>query len=239
MVNGSSILSSNWSEWRTFNFTPETFKLFLSHTPATDSNSLHNHSVALEHHVANTRRQLQLLLQSYYASDTTLEVLLYSLLFVLGAVGNLFLLAQLLGWKQRKSRANLLFLHLTLADLLVVLIIIPKEIFWRLTFSWRASEALCKLLHYLGSFSLYLSSFMIVSIGLNRFRAFVNPLSFHREHEHNLLLLFGSYLLSSLMSIPQVSLHLSFWFSVTIHIPSIQSPLFSQLLYFIFFFLGF
>lgn len=163
-----------------------------------------NRSQQLLAHVATSRRQLQLLLQSYYASDTTLEVLLYSLLFVLGALGNLFLLAQLLGWKQRKSRANLLFLHLTLADLLVVLVIIPKEIFWRLTFSWRASEALCKLLHYLGNFSLYLSSFMIVCIALNRFRAFVNPLSFHREHEHNLLLVLGSYLLSSLMSIPQV-----------------------------------
>ena len=121
------------TDWSSLNLTSVNWRALLAsktlsnHPGLVDLTSLqHNHSIALQRHVDNTRRQLQLLLQSYYASDTTLEILLYSTLFVLGALGNLFLLAQLLGWKQRKSRANLLFLHLTLADLLVVIIIIPK-----------------------------------------------------------------------------------------------------------------
>jgi gonadotropin-releasing hormone receptor len=44
----------------------------------------------------------------------------------------------------------------------------PLEIAWNTTVSWRAGDAVCRIMSFFRTFGLYLSSFVIVSISLDR-----------------------------------------------------------------------
>lgn len=53
---------------------------------------------------------------------------LYSVLFIIGAVGNVAVFFALIRSRRRKSRVNLLMTHLVVADLIVTFIVIPLEV---------------------------------------------------------------------------------------------------------------
>lgn len=61
-------------------------------------------------------------------SDQGFIVGIYSVLLVFGAVGNSAVFASLVRSRRRKSRVNLLMTHLAVADLVVVLFVIPLEV---------------------------------------------------------------------------------------------------------------
>lgn len=53
---------------------------------------------------------------------------MYSVLFGVGATGNIGVLISLVRSRRRKSRVNLLMTHLVIADLMVIFIVIPLEV---------------------------------------------------------------------------------------------------------------
>lgn len=55
-------------------------------------------------------------------------VAVYSVLLVVGAIGNVTVFAALLRSRRRKSRVNLLMTHLVVADMIVTFIVIPLEV---------------------------------------------------------------------------------------------------------------
>jgi gonadotropin-releasing hormone receptor len=50
----------------------------------------------------------------------------------------------------------------------VTFLMMPLEIAWNTTVSWRAGDAVCRIMSFFRTFGLYLSSFVIVSISLDR-----------------------------------------------------------------------
>jgi gonadotropin-releasing hormone receptor len=44
----------------------------------------------------------------------------------------------------------------------------PLEIGWNITVTWQASDSACRIMAFFRTFGLYLSSFVIVSISLDR-----------------------------------------------------------------------
>ena len=104
------------------------------------------------------------------------EILVYSILFVVAAVGNLTVFITLFRNRHRKSRVNLMIMHLAAADLIVTFIMIPMEVGWRLTTQWLAGNFACKFFQFLRAFGLYLSSMVLVCISLDRYFAIVHPL---------------------------------------------------------------
>ena len=104
------------------------------------------------------------------------EIIAYSILLVIAAIGNLTVLCTLLRHKHWKSRVNLMIMHLVTADLMVTFITIPLEIGWRITTQWLAGNFACKLLLFLRAFGLYSSSLVLVCIGLDRYFAILYPL---------------------------------------------------------------
>ncbi|CAG7815193.1 unnamed protein product, partial [Allacma fusca] len=113
------------------------------------------------------------------SSSRNLIILIYSILFFVGAVGNLSVfisVAQELWRKCHRSRIKVLILHLALADLFVILFVIPIEVFWRITVFWNGGDLLCRICQFFRAFGLYLSSNVIICISLDRFYVIISPL---------------------------------------------------------------
>ncbi|BES93570.1 receptor [Nesidiocoris tenuis] len=107
--------------------------------------------------------------------------------------------------QQSWSAVYTLILHLSVSDLLVTLFCIAGEAAWSYTVSWNAGNVACKIFKYLQMFSLYLSTFILVLIGLDRFIAVRYPIKAISAAKRCSSFVAGAWLLSFVLSIPQLS----------------------------------
>ncbi|XP_006079903.1 gonadotropin-releasing hormone receptor isoform X2 [Bubalus kerabau] len=134
-------------------------------------------------------------------------------LFLLSTIFNTSFLLKLQNWTQRKekrkklSRMKLLLKHLTLANLLETLIVMPLDGMWNITVQWYAGELLCKVLSYLKLFSMYAPAFMMVVISLDRSLAITKPLAVKSNSKLGQFMIGLAWLLSSIFAGPQLPLH--------------------------------
>jgi gonadotropin-releasing hormone receptor len=113
--------------------------------------------------------------------------------------------------KHRLSSVYRLILHLTIADLFVTFFCIGGEAAWTYMVEWVAGNVACKIFKFLQMFSLYLSTFVLVLIGVDRFVAVRYPMRSLTTMYCNRFVA-AAWVLSVLCSLPQVSLLFSFHF---------------------------
>lgn len=140
-----------------------------------------------------------------FNDDGVLSVIAYSCLFVIAATGNLTVLITLLRSRSIKSRVNTYILHLSIADLIVAFIMLPLEIVWNITVSWEAGDAACRILMFFRALGFYLSSFILVTISLDRYFSIVHPMSIHDAERRGKIMISLAWALSVIASLPQVS----------------------------------
>ncbi|XP_045845118.1 gonadotropin-releasing hormone receptor isoform X2 [Meles meles] len=132
-------------------------------------------------------------------------------LFLLSASFNASFLLKLQKWTQKKekgrklSRMKVLLKHLTLANLLETLIVMPLDGMWNITVQWYAGEFLCKVLSYLKLFSMYAPAFMMVVISLDRSLAITRPLAM-KSNGIGQSMIGLAWLLSGILAGPQLPL---------------------------------
>ena len=131
-------------------------------------------------------------------------IITYIFLYFIGSFGNLFVLYNLFRTRNR-SKMNFYIRQLVIADLVVINFTILIEIFWRITVRWQAGELGCKIFQFMRIFGLYVTSMIIICITLDRFFAFVHPLSVLKSNERNKYLLISAYIISIIASLPNVS----------------------------------
>lgn len=107
--------------------------------------------------------------------------------------------------QQTYSHIYQLILHLSIADLLVTVFCLFGECWWNYMVVWPAGNVCCKIFKYGQEFSLYLSTYVLVLIGLDRFMAVRYPMRNIASPGRFNRLIAVAWLLSSLLSIPQVS----------------------------------
>ena len=141
-----------------------------------------------------------------------IRVTLTFFLFLLSTTFNASFLLKLKKWTQKKgkgkklSRMKVLLKHLTLANLLETLIVMPLDGMWNITVQWYGGELLCKVLSYLKLFSMYAPAFMMVVISLDRSMAITRPLAVSNSRLGQSLIGLA-WLFSSLFAGPQVNHH--------------------------------
>ncbi|KAK8386121.1 hypothetical protein O3P69_010686 [Scylla paramamosain] len=131
------------------------------------------------------------------------QLIAYSLLFPLAAVGNLLVFVALFRNRHRKSRVNMMILHLSLADMIVTFVFLPTEITWHVTIEWVFGNFGCKVYKFLSAFGFYMSSMVLVCISLDRYFAVLHPLKVNDAQRRGKIMLFFAWLISAVISLPQ------------------------------------
>ncbi|ODM94064.1 Gonadotropin-releasing hormone receptor, partial [Orchesella cincta] len=103
----------------------------------------------------------------------------------------------------RSSPVNRLFLHLCIADIIVVFMVAAVEVLWRISISWNAGNFMCKAVMFLRAFGLYLSSLMIINISLDRYYAVVHPLRVIDASRRVKIMLCSSWITAAICAVPQ------------------------------------
>lgn len=98
-----------------------------------------------------------------------------------------------------------LIFQLSVADLLVTIFCIAGEAAWSFTVQWYAGNVMCKLFKFTQMFALYLSTFILVLIGVDRWLAVKYPMKSMATATRSGRLVIIAWVLSFLLSIPQVS----------------------------------
>lgn len=114
-----------------------------------------------------------------YSKDIRL-ITLY-LTIILGTIGGMLVLLWM--WTRLKARVNSLsrvnsfILNLTVADLLVIGFACLPQLVWEyVDREWIAGEFMCKIVKFLQSFTMMLSTNMLVVIAIDRHQAILKPL---------------------------------------------------------------
>lgn len=98
---------------------------------------------------------------------------LYSLVFVIGLVGNILVVLVLMQYKRLKSMTSIYLLNLAISDLLF-LFMMPFWIDYNVRDNWAFSNGTCRLLSGLYYVSLYSEIFFITLLTIDRYLAIVH-----------------------------------------------------------------
>lgn len=167
-----------------------------------------------------------------------IRVYVLVILGIISLVGNVAILFHIMKTRsiRRSSRHTwsaiyTLILHLSIADLLVTTFCIFGEASWSYTVEWIAGELACKLVKLFQMFALYLSTYVLVLIGIDRWVAVKYPMKSLNMAQRCYRLLIFSYFLSLIMSLPQVRFA-NFLFLRKIYLLSLSFPYFSNCMQF-------
>ncbi|XP_049792301.1 gonadotropin-releasing hormone receptor-like [Schistocerca nitens] len=137
--------------------------------------------------------------------SSTVRAAVLLALAVLSLLGNAATIASIRRRPARQpSAVYALILHLSAADLLVTVFCIAGEAAWSYAVQWLAGNAACKLFKFAQVFSLYLSTFILVLIGIDRFVAVRYPMRALGTAKRLSRLIAFVWVLSALLSVPQM-----------------------------------
>ncbi|CAM1293688.1 Uncharacterised protein g810 [Pycnogonum litorale] len=144
-----------------------------------------------------------------FNDSNLISIILYAVLLAISGISNTRVLCMLYERrKRRKSKINLMIMHLAIADLLVTLLNMPLEIAWKATVSWNGGDFMCRMMSFFRIFGLYLSSNILICISVDRFTAVKYPLHVQQSHRRSEWMLIGSWIIATICSAPQVNIHL-------------------------------
>ncbi|XP_054834630.1 galanin receptor type 2 [Eublepharis macularius] len=102
--------------------------------------------------------------------------LVYSLIFLVGTVGNSLVLAVLLRNRQVNNTTNLFILNLGVADLCFIVFCVPFQATIYTLDDWIFGPYMCKAVHFFIYLTMYASSFTLTTVSLDRYLAIRYPL---------------------------------------------------------------
>ncbi|CAG2237908.1 QRFP-like peptide receptor [Mytilus edulis] len=101
---------------------------------------------------------------------------LYSIAFILGITGNIFVIAVVAQYKHMRTLTNVFLVNLTVGDLLVALICIPITLGEYVYKEYIFGTVMCKLAPFLQGSAVAVSALSLLFIGINRYFAIHRPL---------------------------------------------------------------
>ena len=133
-----------------------------------------------------------------------IKTIVLSVMFVISLIGNTATLVQMFRMRRRRSTINTLIMNLAVADLVVTFFCNVTDAVWASTVQWLAGNAMCKVVKFLQVFGLYLSTYIIVIISIDRCYAILDPMSRNSAPKRVRLLIILAWIFSALFSLPQV-----------------------------------
>uniref|UniRef100_A0A7E4UYK0 G_PROTEIN_RECEP_F1_2 domain-containing protein n=1 Tax=Panagrellus redivivus TaxID=6233 RepID=A0A7E4UYK0_PANRE len=131
-----------------------------------------------------------------------LIIVAYAVVIILGAVGNLLTIVAIVRNAQMRTVRNFFILNLALSDFFICTVTAPITLYTVLYMFWPFGTTICKIAGSLQGFNIFLSTFSIAAIALDRYVLIIFPMK--RQRQHNLSLLFFSliWLISFVLALP-------------------------------------
>nr|QRN45460.1 adipokinetic hormone receptor isoform X2 [Carausius morosus] len=130
-----------------------------------------------------------------------LSMVAFSIMMVVSSIGNITVVNTLLR-RNKRSRINLMLVHLAVGDLVVTFMTMPMEIAWNYTVWWRGGSTFCHIMSFFRVFGFYLSSSVLICISIDRYFAVLRPMSLKGQNARHMLA--TAWVVSVLSSLPQV-----------------------------------
>lgn len=110
--------------------------------------------------------------ESYQINPTSVIVsVVFSLIFLLGTVGNSLVLAVLLRSGQvGYNTTNLFILNLSVADFSFIIFCVPFQATIYSLEDWVFGSFMCKVVHFFINLTMYASSFTLAAVSVDRYR---------------------------------------------------------------------
>nr|BAM65822.1 C-X-C chemokine receptor type 3 [Xenopus laevis] len=124
-------------------------------------------------------------LQTTVMFDRSFLPAFYSIVFLLGMLGNVLVLVVLLQNRWRLQSTDIFLLHLALADILLV-ITLP---FWatQAVSGWIFGNVLCKMVASIFKINFYACTFLLVCISCDRYLSIVYAVQLYKKHRTHLV----------------------------------------------------
>ncbi|CAH1121891.1 unnamed protein product [Ceutorhynchus assimilis] len=176
---------------------PDTVETVQDHRNLLDWSETTN-TTDLEHHLP---------INMQFNDGHRLSITVYSVLMVFSAIANITVLVLLIKRRrQQPSRINTMLMHLAIADLLVTFLMMPLEIAWAFTVQWLAGDVMCRIMSFFRIFGLYLSSFILCCISIDRYYAVLKPLHFVNLDRREKFMIISAWVGAVICSTPQTYL---------------------------------
>uniref|UniRef100_A0A0K0EV32 Putative neuropeptide Y receptor 11 (inferred by orthology to a C. elegans protein) n=1 Tax=Strongyloides venezuelensis TaxID=75913 RepID=A0A0K0EV32_STRVS len=128
----------------------------------------------------------------------------YSMVIIFGAFGNVLTIFIVLRNKSMRTVQNFFIINLALGDFMICTITAPIT-FFNISFTfWKYGNALCKFVSSIGGFNIFLSTFSITAIALDRYFLVIFPTQQQRQKFFSIVLFALIWIISLLLSIPIV-----------------------------------
>lgn len=108
--------------------------------------------------------------------QSALQILLYSIIFLLSVLGNTLVITVLIRNKRMRTVTNIFLLSLAVSDLMLCLFCMPFNLIPNLLKDFIFGSAVCKTTTYFMGTSVSVSTFNLVAISLERYGAICRPL---------------------------------------------------------------
>ncbi|CAI9739720.1 cardioacceleratory peptide receptor-like isoform X1 [Octopus vulgaris] len=129
------------------------------------------------------------------------------ILLILIVVCNCFVLRVVLPARLRgSSRMNFFVMHLAIADLSNGLICVLPDIIWKMTLSWYAGNVMCKVVKFFQEVVVFASTYVLVSLSLDRLDAIARPLRFTGSGTRSRILVASAWGCAIIFSCPSLFL---------------------------------
>ncbi|KMQ91783.1 gonadotropin-releasing hormone receptor-like protein [Lasius niger] len=136
------------------------------------------------------------------------QVIVLAVMSVLSLVCNAATIYSITKNRRRHQRGcsaiYILILHLSVADLLVTVFCLAGDAIWSYNVAWLWGNVACKIFKFLQMFSLYLSTFVLVLIGVDRFVAVRYPMKGLNTSQKCSRFVLLAWVLSFVLATPQV-----------------------------------
>ncbi|XP_055334515.1 oxytocin receptor-like [Paramacrobiotus metropolitanus] len=133
------------------------------------------------------------------------EIGILGAIFAVALFGNISVLSILLWRRKKLTRMYFFIFHLSMADLIVAFFNILPQMAWDITWRFQGNDMGCKVVKFFQVFALYLSTWVLVMMAIDRHAAICSPMNAYnwRARRCTMMIVYA-WILSVVCSLPQI-----------------------------------